>query len=73
MEGSTHSEIGSSHWFTTLMSHHLHVGEFLKKHAFDKESISPEYLKIWGEMLYDTSKELMDGFAEINKSETNKS
>ena len=61
---STNSEIGSSHWFNTLMGRHLHIGELLKK---DNHGVDLATQNIWMEDLYETSKELIRGFKFINK------
>lgn len=56
----TNSEIGSYHWFHTLMSFQKHVGEFLK----DK-SPTEEILRQWGKQLEENSMELIQGFNKI--------
>ncbi len=64
IKSSTNSEIGSYHWFHTIISKHKDIGEFLKENLPD-ESL----LKIWGEELYNTSRELIEGYEKINKSQ----
>ena len=61
MKSSTNSKVGSAHWFNTLMGKHLRMGEYLKE-----KTPSEKLLRAWGEELFDTSKELIDGFDAIN-------
>lgn len=60
---TTNSEIGSHHWFSTLIARHLHTGELLKE---DNHGVPVSTQKIWMEDLYQTSKELIRGFKFIN-------
>ena len=62
MKSSTNSEIGSYHWFHTILSNHKDIGEFLR----DKTP-SEKVLREWGKKLYETSKELIEGYKNINK------
>lgn len=61
-ESSTNSNIGSYHWFHTLIAKHKDIGEFLRENM-PEESL----VKLWGENLYNTSKELIAGYEYINK------
>jgi len=64
MKSSTNSKVGSAHWFNTLMGKHLRIGEYLK----DKTP-SENIMRAWGEELFNTSLELIDGFDAINTPE----
>lgn len=59
---STNSELGSYHWFHTILARHKHMGEFLKDRTLDEET-----LRAWGKKLYETSQELIDGYKHINR------
>jgi hypothetical protein len=59
---STNSELGSYHWFHTILARHKHMVEFLK----DKTP-SEEILRDWGKKLYETSQELINGYERINR------
>jgi hypothetical protein len=58
---STNSEIGSYHWFHTLLAYHKDMGEFLSEKTPDDN-----LLREWGKKLFETSKELINGFNYIN-------
>lgn len=62
---STNSEMGSSHWYRTLIARNKHIGEYLKSGKIP----SQELLIIWGENLYEASNELLYGYEFINKKE----
>ena len=59
---STNSEVGSSHWFRTIVSNHKHIGEYLKNNT-----PTEEILRDWGQKLHETSDELLKYHALINK------
>jgi len=59
---STNSELGSYHWFHTILSRHKHMGEFLKHKTPNEDT-----LRAWGKKLYETSQELIDGYERINR------
>ena len=59
---STNSELGSYHWFHTILARHKHMGEFLKTNT-----PSEEVLREWGKKLYETSQELINGYERINR------
>jgi hypothetical protein len=59
---STNSELGSYHWFHTILARHKHMGEFLKE-----RTPSEEVLREWGKKLYETSQELINGYKHINR------
>lgn len=59
---STNSELGSYHWFHTILARHKHMGEFLKDRTPDEET-----LRAWGKKLYETSQELIYGYERINR------
>lgn len=61
---STNSQLGSYHWFHTILARHKHIGEFLKDRTPDEET-----LRAWGKKLYETSQELIDGYDHINCEE----
>jgi hypothetical protein len=58
----TNSEIGSSHWFVTLVAKCKHIGEFMK----DRQ-ITDEQRQVWGEEIYNACSELLDGPNKENK------
>lgn len=58
---STNSEVGSYHWFHTLIARQKNIGEYLKG-----KTPTEEILREWGKVLYDASKELELGFKAIN-------
>ena len=53
---STNSEVGSSHWFRTIISQHKHIGEYLMT-----QTPTEEILREWGKTMYETSEELIKG------------
>jgi hypothetical protein len=57
---STNSELGSYHWFHTIISRHKSIGEFLKDRIPEKHLIYQ-----WGQKLYETSQELIKGYEHI--------
>lgn len=59
---STNSELGSYHWFHTILARHKNMGEFLKGNTPDEET-----LRSWGKKLYETSQELINGYGCINR------
>lgn len=61
---STNSPTGSYHWFMTLMSRHLHMGEYIQMHG----ELSPDLLKAWGDDLYKTSQELITWFHNTHET-----
>lgn len=54
----TNSEIGSVHWFNTIMGNILRTGEYLKEHGTN--GISEDTVKQWGEHLYVQAQEMID-------------
>lgn len=52
-KSSTNSELGSYHWFHTLLAQHMRIGKFL----INNEAPSEEILREWGQQLFETSKE----------------
>lgn len=58
----TNSEIGSRHWFNTILGNHLNVGEFMTDRPNDAQ-----YFAEWGKQLAISSRELIDNFDKINK------
>ena len=54
----TNSEIGSVHWFNTIMGNILRTGEYLMEHG--TKGLMNETVKGWGGLLYDQAKELID-------------
>lgn len=62
IKSSTHSPLGSIHWFRTIVGNMLRVGEFLAEHGNAK----PELIKPYGKSIYDTCKELLAGHSKIN-------
>ncbi len=58
---STNSEVGSYHWFHTLVTRQRYIGEYLRE-----KTPSEEILREWGRVLYDASRELESGFTAIN-------
>ena len=67
IKSSTNSEIGSSHWYRTLIAQHKDIGEFLLT-----KTPSEELLIVWAKQLYDTSNELLYGYDYINTLKNNK-
>ena len=67
ISGISHSEIGSAHWFNTIVSQHLHVGEFMKEHSLKMEC---GQIKSLGNRVYESSKELLN-WAKESKLLTN--
>lgn len=57
----TNSEIGSRHWFNTLIGRVLHVGEFLKDQTPEERT-----LRIWGQAVYDAMTEIRDYFEDVD-------
>ncbi len=55
IQSSTNSPTGSYHWFMTLMSFHIHAGEYMKTHG----ELSPDLVAAWGQHLFDTSREMI--------------
>lgn len=53
---SLNDAIGSDHWFNTLMSQVLHIGEYMKTHPDRKL----EHQKDWGEKLYNIAKDMFE-------------
>ena len=58
---NTNSEIGSYHWFATLMGQIIRMGEFIEKHP-DHEMVKP-----YGEKIKSISRFVADNFKKINK------
>lgn len=60
---TTNSEIGSPHWFNTLIARHKHFGEFIKNNPneFSERAV------LMGKDIFESSKELIRGFKFINK------
>lgn len=54
------SNIGSTHWFRTVMSTILHTGEYLSE-----KTPEPEMLRQWGHNLYARSQEILDWYEKI--------
>jgi hypothetical protein len=63
----TNSKIGSTHWFNTIISEHLRIGEYMNDHPLITESY---LIEGWGKRLYDSSKELLN-WAQKSKKLTN--
>lgn len=61
VESSTNSEIGSYHWFHTLVSKQMRIGEYLKS-----KTPSEEVLRSWGKQLQESSKELIAGYSKLS-------
>jgi hypothetical protein len=59
---STNSKLGSYHWFHTILANHKDIGEFLSE-----KTPNEDILREWGKKLYETSKELIDGYESINR------
>jgi hypothetical protein len=58
----TNSEYGSYHWFHTLVAGNKGIGEYLKEETPDEHT-----LRVWGDRLYNDSKELIEYYTKINK------
>ena len=56
----SHSEIGSSHWFNTLVGNAANIGQYL--HIHGSSGISETTLVQWGTELWERSKELMEWY-----------
>lgn len=63
---STNSPIGSSHWFFTLTSRALHIGEFM----INNDELGDDLQKSWGRSLYRAATELNKGFKLINPAQS---
>ncbi len=59
---STNSEIGSYHWFHTIVANHKDIGEFLSQ-----RKPTDEILREWGRRLFETSKELINGYTALTQ------
>jgi hypothetical protein len=55
---TTGSDIGSGHWFNTLMASIKHTGEYL----MDNKPPNDDILKVWGKLVYERSNELLNWF-----------
>jgi hypothetical protein len=62
MESSTNSEIGSQHWYYTLVGDIKHIGEYIRDHE-----VKGSLYQVWGDDLYNKAKELLEGYEKINK------
>lgn len=60
----TNSEIGSRHWFNTLLTNIKHIGQYMEQNG-----VSEDQEKNWGKKLAENSQELMDNFELINSTE----
>lgn len=56
----TNSEIGSVHWFNTIMGNILHTGEYLMNHGIEKDGLTDYMVKKWGKQLYEEAQEMID-------------
>jgi len=67
-ESNTNSPIGSYHWFHTLMGRVHHIGEYLKN---KNNPVNPDLIQQWGEVLYNSAKELQSGYKNKVSPENN--
>ena len=56
----TNSPIGSSHWFSTILSYIKDIGEFMQNHE-----LTDDQRKTWGEVLVKYSQHLLDNYTKI--------
>lgn len=61
---NTNSEVGSRHWYNTLLAKVLHIGEFMKS-----DRMTDADQKRYGQMLMDYSRELIDVYEAVQDSE----
>ena len=61
----SNSEMGSGHWLNTILSRHLHIGEFMR----DRGHLTEIQCRNWGETIMIQSRELLDWFS-INTPES---
>jgi predicted nuclease with TOPRIM domain len=60
----SNSQIGSYHWFVTLMAVVKHTGEYLREHG--SSGVNQDQLKIWGQSLFERSNEIIEWFKANN-------
>ena len=60
----TNSEIGSRHWFNTLLGNIKQIGQFMEQNG-----LTEDQEKNWGKQLAEYSQELLDNFEIINSTE----
>lgn len=53
----THSRIGSTHWFNTIISEHSRIGEYMFTNSFPTDSF---LIESWGKRLHESSMELIN-------------
>lgn len=63
---NTNSEIGSVHWFNTLISYIKHVGEYISE-----DTPPDENLRVWGKNVHEYCDELINHFNDLNKRKVN--
>lgn len=51
----TNSDIGSTHWFNSIMGNLFQIGEFMKKHE-----VKPEQRIVWGVLFMDIAREMTE-------------
>jgi hypothetical protein len=59
----TNSEIGSQHWYNTLLAKIESFGRYMRMHR-----LTPQQEATWGKMMIDYSKELIDNYDSIQDS-----
>ena len=64
IQSSTNSEIGSYHWFHTIIGRCKSMGEYLSN---EDSLLNEKTIRDWSEQLYKDSEELIKGFEYINK------
>lgn len=55
-EYKMNDKIGSTHWFNTLMSHVLGIGQYLRSNA----DVNTDLSQAWGEKLYNIAKDMIE-------------
>lgn len=66
----SNSEIGTAHWFNTLIGNSMNVGQYLHLHG--STGISEETLAEWGMGLWERSKELMQWYEKTGLADRNR-
>jgi len=59
----SNSNVGTMHWFRTIVSEHSRIGEYL----MNNDEFSTEILNSWGLRLHESSKELIEWSNKNNK------
>lgn len=60
----SNSEIGTKHWYNTLLAKCIHIGEYMKS-----KELTPEQRENWGNQLMECGRELLDNYEAVQDSE----